>query len=74
MKDFTIRVVLSLVVFLLPLIPLFIIEPVHKGTDMNTYSFWGGLYLRVFSSFIGVIWYVTARRIVDKFLGDDEII
>ena len=74
MKDLIIRTVLSLVLTTLPLIPLFLIEPVYEGTDTNVYSFWAEAYIRVFLFFMGSILYYTSRKIVDKFLGEDEIL
>ena len=74
MKDFTIRFVLTLVLTFLPIIPLFYIEPIHEGVDMNIYSFWGELYIRIFMYFMGICWYNIAKRIINKFLGEDKII
>jgi hypothetical protein len=74
MKDFTIRMVLTIVLTFLPIMPLLIIEPVHEGTDTNVYSFWAELYIRILFYAIGFMWYFTAKKIVDKFLGDNEII
>ena len=74
MKDLIIRTVLSLVLTTIPLIPLFLIEPVHEGTDTNLDSFWAEASIRVFLFFMGSIWYYTSRKIVDKFLGEDEIL
>ena len=74
MKDFTIRFVLTLVLTVLPIIPLFYIQPIHEGVDMNIYSFWGELYIKIFMYFMGICWYNIATRIINKFLGEDKII
>lgn len=70
MKDFIIRTILTCVLFIIPLIPLFIIEPTHKGTDLNVYSFISETYIKIVLSLFGGAWYYTASKIVDYFLDD----
>jgi hypothetical protein len=70
MKDFIIRIILSCVLFTIPLIPLFIIEPTHEGTDLHTYSFINETYIKLIISLFGAAWYYVASKIVDFFLDD----
>ena len=73
MKDFIIRLVLSMVLYFLPIIPVWFIEPIKKG-DENVYTTWGEIYIYSFLLLLFISWYKVASRLVDKFLGKDKIV
>ena len=73
MKDFIIRLVLSMVLYFLPIIPVWFIEPIKKG-DENVYTTWGEIYMYSFVILLFISWYQVASRLVDKFLGKDKIV
>lgn len=73
MKDVIVRIVLSLVLYFLPIIPTWFIEPIKKGGE-SVYTTWGEIYMYSFVLLLFVSWYSVASRLVDKFLGKDKIV
>jgi len=69
MKNLIIRTILSWILFTIPLIPLFVIEAQHKGTDLNQYGFYTEMYMRFLLILFGAAWYYSASKIVDNFLN-----
>lgn len=73
MKDLIIRLTLTLVLYFLPIIPGWFIEPIKKGSK-SVFSTWGEIYMYSFTIFLFICWYKVASNLVDKFLGEDEIL
>ena len=73
MKDFIVRLMLSMVLYFLPIVPVWFIEPIEKGTE-SVYPIWGEIYMYSFLLLLFISWYKVASRLVDKFLGKDKIV
>ncbi len=67
-KISAIKLLVVTVIFLLPLSPLFFIEPVHVGKDPNIYSAFGNGYQKFLLAFAGFIWAKVAFRLAKAFL------
>jgi len=67
-KRTSIILLVFIVIFLLPLFPLFFIEPVHVGKDPNIYSAFGNGYQKFLLAFAGFIWATTVRVLTRVFL------
>jgi hypothetical protein len=62
------KVMLTLAISLLPTVPMFFIEPIHKGTDPSVYGYWSNLYVQVFLFVVGLSFYYISWKIVNKFI------
>jgi hypothetical protein len=67
-KKSLIILLVSIVIFILPLFPLFFIEPVHVGKDPNIYSEFGNGYQKFLLAFAGFIWATIVRVLTRVFL------
>jgi hypothetical protein len=67
-KKSLIILLVSIVIFILPLFPLFFIEPVHVGKDPNIYSEFGNGYQKFLLAFAGFIWATIVRVLARVFL------
>lgn len=67
-KRTAIILLVFVVIFLLPLFPLFFIEPVHVGKDPNIYSAFGDWYQKFLLAFAGFIWANIVRGLTGIFL------
>ena len=67
-KKSLIILLVSIVIFILPLFPLFFIEPVHVGKDPNIYSSFGNGYQKFLLAFAGFIWARAVGRLTKAFL------
>ena len=67
-KRTAIVLLVFVVIFLLPLFPLFFIEPVHVGKDPNIYSGFGDWYQKFLLAFAGFIWANIVRGLTRTFL------
>jgi hypothetical protein len=67
MKYF-IKSILALAISCLPTIPMFFIEPIHKGSDPSVYSYWANLYIQLFLFVVGLAFYYISWKIVNKFI------
>lgn len=67
-KRTAIILLVFVVIFLLPLSPLFFIEPVHVGKDPNIYSAFGDWYQKFLLAFAGFIWATIVIGLTRTFL------
>jgi hypothetical protein len=67
-KKSLIILLVAIAIFLLPLFPLFFIEPVHLGKDPNIYSAFGNGYQQFIIGFGGFIWARAVARLTKAFL------
>ena len=67
-KRTSIILLVAIVIFLLPLSPLFFIEPVHVGKDPNIYSAFGNGYQKFLIGFAGLIWATIVQGLTKAFL------
>lgn len=62
------KVMLALAISLLPTVPMFFIEPIHKGSDPSVYGYWSNLYIQLFLFVVGLAFYHISWKIVNKFI------
>lgn len=59
-------------ILLIPLIPIYIIEPIHIGTDQTVYSDGVMIYLTCFVSLLYISWMIIANKIAKWIVPDDK--
>ena len=62
------KVILSLALACLPIFPIYFIEPIREGTDVNVYGFWAEIYIQFFFFLVGLVFYFVSWKFVDKIL------
>ena len=63
-----IKSILALAISLLPTVPTFFIEPIHKGTDSSVYGYWANIYIQGYLFLAGLAFYYISWKIVNKFI------